>query len=460
MAERPIFVPVLTGPTLVRTWDISFTWSAGMSVKQAQKSIDSLHEAAKQRMKIDKVLEISSKSRDPKGVKLSAFNLMIKTKKYNHTFSVECAYQSAKVFEHGGPYKDLRDKTSREAKLDPRLKSSGRLLKFQLFDAEWGLEPKTAFYDWLYINALHNEPELAEHVREHRAFSDIAFNPEKSLNCQAYSAALYVALHERGLLSPEVLRRKESYLEALKGICSTYVPEDPRDQDERRAPATHEAQPDFFGSAALPAEVDEPKVEAPPEHVSRHPAIIKRSALPADFPTQRHPPEFWEQLGRTIGTFGLLEETIGKAIFAFTATTEYSEDKVEVVLAKWPDLLKRALSDTLHPLAETYGKAVRLHPGTGLGNVDELVEDIKEAADLRNAICHGSWHEPDAAGKAPLYFLNKQIERFDTPVDAAWLRQLQAHVVNLICTVIDSVTTMGWQFPGGAGPGEEIWKRA
>jgi hypothetical protein len=65
---------------------------------------------------------------------------------------------------------------------------------------------------------------------------------------------------------------------------------------------------------------------------------------------------------------------------------------------------------------------------------------------------------PDAAGKAPLYFLNKKIERFDTPVDTAWLRQVRAHVVNLICTVIDLVTTMGWQFPGGAGPGEEIWK--
>ena len=185
MAERPVFAPSLTGPTLVRTWDISFAWSAGMSVKQAQKSIDSLHEAAKQQMRVDKVLEISSKSRDPKGVKLSAFNLMIRTKKYNQTFSVECAYQSAKVFEQGGPYKDLREKTSREAKLDPRLKESGKLVKFRLFDAEWGLEPKTAFYDWLYINALHNEPELAEYVLQHRAFSDIAFNPERSLNCQA-----------------------------------------------------------------------------------------------------------------------------------------------------------------------------------------------------------------------------------------------------------------------------------
>ena len=233
MAERPVFVPVMSGTTLDRTWDISFQWFPGMHFTQAQKSIDSLHEAAKQRMKVDKVLEISSKSKNPKGVKLSAFNLMIHTKKYNKSFSVECAYQSAKVFEHGGPYKDIREKTSKEAKLDPRLKNSGKLLKFHLFEVDWGLEPKTAFYDWLYINALHEEPVLSEYVLQHRAFSDIAFNPDRSLNCQAYSAALYVALHERGLLTPQVLKRKESFLEALKGIHSAAMPEDPPESDAK-----------------------------------------------------------------------------------------------------------------------------------------------------------------------------------------------------------------------------------
>jgi hypothetical protein len=30
--------------------------------------------------------------------------------------------------------------------------------------------------------------------------TDIVFNPDKALNCQAHSAALYVALHRRGRL--------------------------------------------------------------------------------------------------------------------------------------------------------------------------------------------------------------------------------------------------------------------
>ena len=242
MAERPVFAPSLIGPTLVRTWDISFAWVAGMSVKQAQKSIDSLHEEARQKMRVDKILEISSKSKDPIGVRLSAFNLMINTKRHNQKFSVECAYQSAKVFERVGPYKDLREISSREAKLDPRLKESGRLIQFQFFEVDWDLEPKTAFYDWLYINALFNEPELADYVLQYRAFSDIAFNPAKSLNCQAYSAALYVAMHERGLLTPDVLRQKESYLEALSGLYSNIG-----EVRVQREPTPDPEQPDLFG---------------------------------------------------------------------------------------------------------------------------------------------------------------------------------------------------------------------
>ena len=80
---------------------------------------------------------------------------------------------------------------------------------------DWDLHPRTAFYDWLYINALHKHPDLAEQVLTYRAFSDIAFNPERSINCQAYAAALYVSMHDRGLLTPDVLKDKETYLAAI-----------------------------------------------------------------------------------------------------------------------------------------------------------------------------------------------------------------------------------------------------
>ncbi len=140
---------------------------------------------------------------------------MIKTVKHEREFSLECAFQASKVFENGGPYKDLLNARSLDAKRDPRLKESGRLLKFQFFNVDWELEPRTAFYDWLYINALHKKPSLAKLALTYRAFSDIAFNPNKSINCQAYAAALYVSLHERGLLGDRILKDKDLYLSTI-----------------------------------------------------------------------------------------------------------------------------------------------------------------------------------------------------------------------------------------------------
>jgi hypothetical protein len=79
------------------------------------------------------------------------------------------------------------------------------------------LEPRTAFYDWLYLNALHRQAELRADVMEYQAFTDIAFNPERSINCQAYSASLYVALAKRGVID-QVLESKETYLQAISAL--------------------------------------------------------------------------------------------------------------------------------------------------------------------------------------------------------------------------------------------------
>jgi hypothetical protein len=184
-----------------------------MSISQKQKSVDSLHAAACNLPGIEKVLEVSSKSREELGVALSAFNLTFTTVKHNRTFSVECAFQGSKVFEHGGPYRDILGMTSREAKKDPRLLSSGQLVRFSFLgkNADWELEPQTAFYDWLYINALKNRPSIADHLSGYSAFTDIEFNPDRSINCQAYSVALYLSLYKRNLLE-EATSSKEEFL--------------------------------------------------------------------------------------------------------------------------------------------------------------------------------------------------------------------------------------------------------
>jgi hypothetical protein len=189
-------------------------------------------------------------------------------------------------------------------------------------------------------------------------------------------------------------------------------------------------------------------------------STIDREKLPLFFPTHRHSPQFWEQLGRTIATYGFLEKVLGKAIFAFTATRNYSPDEIDAAYQAWLPQLERALTDQLSNLAESYGKAVRDNPATTTENVDELVEDIKKATVIRNVLCHGSWPTPNANGASVPLFVNRQKQVFDTSIDIEYLEQVQAHVAELACSVIDTVTHMGWQFPGGAGPGKPIMERS
>lgn len=188
-------------------------------------------------------------------------------------------------------------------------------------------------------------------------------------------------------------------------------------------------------------------------------AIISRCKLPPMFPTHGHSPEFWEQLGRTVATFGFLEEVLGKAIFAFTATRQYSPEEIDAAYQAWLPQLERALTDQLWNLAESFGNAARDNPATTTENIGELIEDLKKATVIRNVLCHGSWRLPDQNGASVPLFINRKKEKFETPIDLDYLKQVQAHVVDLICSVIDTVTHMGWQFPGGAGPGKPIMSK-
>jgi len=216
MAQRPIFIPQARGDAFVLTESIEFKWIAGMAVSQKQKSINSLHEAAYKRDGIQRILEISSKSREELGVKLSAFNLIISPLELDDSMSVECAFQGSKIFEHGGPYTDMFYKNPRDAKRDERLQTSGRLTAFKFFNEKWPLNPQTVFYDWLYISALQSQHVFVlKNLFEYDAFTDIEFNPKKSINCQAYSVALYVALHKRGLLK-EALSSRDNFIECVK----------------------------------------------------------------------------------------------------------------------------------------------------------------------------------------------------------------------------------------------------
>lgn len=185
--------------------------------------------------------------------------------------------------------------------------------------------------------------------------------------------------------------------------------------------------------------------------------VVNRNALPDKFPTQLHEPAFWEALGRAVATYGFLEDVLSKAIFSFTATTSYREEEIEDAYKAWLPTLERALIDPLGNLIDVYGKAVRNNCNSTIENLDDLLKELRDASKIRNVICHGFWGATDSTGATIPSFVNKQKEIFDTPINRSFLDQLQRATTSLACTVIDTVTHMGWQFPGSISPGEAIW---
>ena len=183
MALRPAYF--IKDGKVVRK-DHEFEWFSGFAVTQKQKSIASLHNSIISSDSEARVLEISTKGTDPLGAKLSAFNLKL------NGYTLENIFQSSKEFKNGGPYPDLLNVHPKDAKRDGRLRTSGNLTAFVLGGNRFPLEPKTLFYDYIYIQAVKQsvpEQEI-QSLLNYTHFTDIEFNPQKSINTQAKSAAI------------------------------------------------------------------------------------------------------------------------------------------------------------------------------------------------------------------------------------------------------------------------------
>lgn len=209
MANRPVFVANKEPDQLILEHSVEFKFYTGFALSQKAKSIRSLHEAFARQSDV-KVLEVSTKSESKLGWALSAFNLQVQYE--GHYISMESAFQGSKVFENGVQHDDLYHVESIRAKKDERLKNSGTIIGFHFQNEFWENKPKTAFYDWLYINALYcNHKGVLEELMRYEAFSDIEFNPKKSVNCQARTCALAVSLNSLGLMD-KAMENKDTFL--------------------------------------------------------------------------------------------------------------------------------------------------------------------------------------------------------------------------------------------------------
>ena len=216
MAIRPIFIVTNKKKQLVKELDLEFKYYNGFSLSQKVKSIESLHQSAKNK-NYSNILEVSTKADNKLGWQLSAFNLMLEFEG-NKKISLECAFQGSKVFENNIQYEDLYLTDSLSAKKNIRLKTSGKLINFKFEDVLWDLEPKTSFYDWLYIRTLYLKyRDVINEIKDYKVFTDIEFNPKKSINCQARTCAILVSLINLDLLE-FAISSKENFIKTVYQI--------------------------------------------------------------------------------------------------------------------------------------------------------------------------------------------------------------------------------------------------
>ena len=223
MAERPVYIPAPESPRLVEERFFTIRWHPGFALSQKEKNIEELHRVAAENG-LTPLLEISSKSQLKTGRHMSAFHMTADTKELG-AIKLELAFQGSKVFERGGPFTDLYRKGDQEigeAKRDPRLKESGRVIGFRFQGIDFPNEPKTAFYDYLYCSFLIKHKDWAVSLYKYAAFTDVEFNPSRSINCQARAAALFLSLMKREQFD-EAMQSPESFVNKLRN--SEYRPQ-------------------------------------------------------------------------------------------------------------------------------------------------------------------------------------------------------------------------------------------
>lgn len=192
MAKKVIFIPDINNILLEPI--IDFVYVKGMAFSQKQKCMCSLHEAIAESYPNKRILEVSTKSYYPIGVKLSAFNLTL------NNYYVESVFQSSKVFEGNIQYSELIKAMPRDAKKYVSEHSDIPLIKFRYDNQDYPLIPKSMFYDFIYIQALCEHKELADQLLNYDIFTDIEFNEKRQVNCQARSCALYVYMKRKNLI--------------------------------------------------------------------------------------------------------------------------------------------------------------------------------------------------------------------------------------------------------------------
>ena len=186
MAEKMVFIAKNSNPYYEKI--IDYIYVPGFAPIQRKKNVVNLFESLRKEFPDSNALEISTKSDNELGKQLSAFNLRL------GGYSVESIFQSSKVFADGSQYEFLIKESPLNAKRFIQKLPKQSIIKFRYKGIEYPTNPKSLFYDFIYIKALYENISVSKNLINYDIFTDIEFNYKKSINCQARACAIFTYL--------------------------------------------------------------------------------------------------------------------------------------------------------------------------------------------------------------------------------------------------------------------------
>ncbi len=161
----------------------------------------------------------------------------------------------------------------------------------------------------------------------------------------------------------------------------------------------------------------------------------------------------WEEIGRTVATFGMLEDLLPRALYVITGHASVDETKnANQQVESWCAGLIKNMSDTLCGLAHSLEAAWTERDGLLHQENANLVQEIQILAGFRNRVCHATYQDfvaPDVLhtrdGPSDSVIVNETVE-------AGTIGELQDARLRVVATIaalrIEVRTKCRSGFPG------------
>lgn len=177
---------------------------------------------------------------------------------------------------------------------------------------------------------------------------------------------------------------------------------------------------------------------------------FERGHLHADWPLSRENPAFWGELGKTVATFGDLENTLVTACYGLTKPpADPAAIRPEQVPAylDWYAGVEAIRTDAMLVLTDRFIKLLKRDGRVPHAVRVELRTRLDELRPWRNALCHGAWFgfSGDGAGVLSHYYKDgDRVMQFPPAVAIEDLADLRARTVDTIVRVSEAASVAGY----------------